>query len=201
MVVHFYHFCVAGTQPVTYQIPFPTPLMMVRATHSFRKETHNRLQMTLLSIYMFICSSKCPWIFFCKPMESLPIISLGATSCIFKICCAPHNFSHFPTHDFCNCSLSFRTKSCQNPIAHFKIDLRVESQVWWVIWTIIPLWKFYALHTPSFFSCCSILWASVFCVIVQSQKTLILCLLIPEACIYFVISFCKLTPAGKICIF
>lgn len=53
MVVNFCHFSVAGTQPVTYQIHFSVLMMMVRATYSFRKEMHNRLQMTLLSIYMF----------------------------------------------------------------------------------------------------------------------------------------------------
>lgn len=143
-----------------------------------------------------IYSSKCPWIFFCKSMENLPVISPGTTSCIFKNCYPPCNFSHFSSHDFCNCSLSFRKMSCQNPIAHFKFTLELSPRSN-ELFGLSFLFKGFMHYIPHpFFP--PILWTSVCYVILQWQKMLMLCLLTPEASINFEI-FLQANPAGNIC--
>lgn len=164
---------------------------MVRATYSFRKEMHNRLQMTLLSIYMFTqklyIHLNVHGFFFVNPCKAPPIINLGATSCIFRNCCPPCNFSHFSSHDFCNCSLSFRTKSCLNAIVLFKLTLELSPKSD-ELFGLSFLFEGFTHSIPHrLFP--AILWARVCYVILESQKTLTLCLLMPEASIYFEISF------------
>lgn len=125
--------------------------------------------------------------FFCKPMQSPPIINPGATPCIFKNCCPPCNFSHFSIHDFCNCSLSFRTKSCLNPSVLFKLTLELSPRSDELFGLSFPFEGFMHSIPHPFFP--AILWARVCYVILQPQKMLTLCLLMPEASIYFEISF------------